>query len=287
MRRWLMRLFAVTICGASGCASTIDFVTGERFLSNPVEAVFTPAEEPMWVLENAPEGDRREKAFRDLEEPIHNGGDAAQQAKAVQWVRTGATTDRRALVRLAAIEAAANFKDPQAADILVDAYRNAAFNAPPTTGSADVQPVAGLEKANEVASFTPDTITTIRCRSLAGLGKIQSPKARELLIEVAKQQQTNINPQQNLDSLSLARFNATVGTNETDHQTVRLAAIRSLGEYRNDPAAMQALVEIMESERDVALRSRAHESLEMMSGQSFPADPKPWKEWLNSKQGTR
>jgi HEAT repeat protein len=54
---------------------------------------------------------------------------------------------------------------------------------------------------------------------------------------------------------------------------VRIAAARALGNF-NDPATIQALQEVLKSEKDIALRDSAKDSIELASGIK-----KPWVDW--------
>jgi hypothetical protein len=76
---------------------------------------------------------------------------------------------------------------------------------------------------------------------------------------------------------------ASVGTNETDRLDVRLAAIRALGNYKDDTAAARALVGVLRTEKDVAVRGRAHESLVKITGRDLPPDGQAWADWLEKK----
>ena len=59
----------------------------------------------------------------------------------------------------------------------------------------------------------------------------------------------------------------------------RLQAIRALRKFRQNDSA-DALVYVLETEKDVALRHRATESLQVMTGKSLPAEPVAWREAL-------
>src|SRR5262249_48100282 len=55
----------------------------------------------------------------------------------------------------------------------------------------------------------------------------------------------------------------------------RIAAARALGNFK-DYKAIEALVHVIKTEKDVALIDRAHDSLEACSGQKLPPDMKDW-----------
>ena len=130
-----------------------------------------------------------------------------------------------------------------------------------------------------VSQFTPDTVTTIQCRVLEALGRHRSPESLTLLVQVAstpteKPKASGIEPAGGL-SLALAG-----GASEPDRTAVRLAAIRSLGNYDKDQTAIRTLVGVLQVEKDVAVRGRAHESLVKITGQDLPPDGEAWAKWL-------
>ncbi len=118
--------------------------------------------------------------------------------------------------------------------------------------------------------FTPELNTVIRQQALAGLEQMANPEVRDLLIRVARQ------PSAATDS-SLSDRQQT--------QDERLAAIRALSQY-NQYDSIEALVYVMETEKDVALRARAHESLKTATGKNLPADAKAWRELLDNPRQT-
>jgi len=83
----------------------------------------------------------------------------------------------------------------------------------------------------------------------------------------------------------VAKYGPEVGTG-MDRIDVRLAAIRALGQYDRDPTAIRTLVTILKTDRDVAVRGRAHESLVAITGHDLPADGNAWQAWLD-KGGKR
>lgn len=274
--RMMMAALGTFALGITGCAGTYDMVTSQRFRADPFGTVFRSSD-PVKVLESNPEGDERVRAMRDLKEPLKNGGSEADQEKVIAILRTSATTDRRALCRLAAVQKLAQFEDKRCTPILLAAYQNAPFDAPPEPGQDLTQ--AGMRPGRLSAStFTPDTVTTLQCTVMQSLGKHRNPEALNLLCEVA------VNPGVKKSStVEPAGFlGEHMGPTESDRMDVRLAAIRSLGNYEGDLKAARVLVSIMEKERDVAVLGRTHEALVSITGQDLPADPKAWIEWSNS-----
>ena len=61
---------------------------------------------------------------------------------------------------------------------------------------------------------------------------------------------------------------------------VRVAAIRSLGKY-SQYESTETLLHLFKTEKDVAVRDRAYESLQVATGKHLPADPKAWENLLH------
>jgi hypothetical protein len=116
--------------------------------------------------------------------------------------------------------------------------------------------------------FPPETNAVIRQQALTALGETGSPKARDLLVKVVgepppAQDTTEVEKQQVMDC--------------------RLAAVRALGKYSHKDVT-ETLVKVLQSEKDVAMRDRAHESLVAATGKNLPPDPKKWEEVLHQQQ---
>jgi HEAT repeat protein len=111
-------------------------------------------------------------------------------------------------------------------------------------------------------AFTGELNTIIRQQALASLEQTGQPEARRLLIQVAR------SPSSALESPLTDR-----------QQTLdeRLAALRALGKYPQSDS-IETLVHVLESEKDVALRARAHESLVQVTGKNLPADARAWRD---------
>ena len=69
---------------------------------------------PLLVLRDSSDGDKRAKALRALREPKQYGGGDAEQEAIVSILTTAATTEKQPLCRLAAIQSLGHFKDPRA-----------------------------------------------------------------------------------------------------------------------------------------------------------------------------
>jgi len=270
--------------GLTGCAGTYDLVTSQRFKERPFHTLFT-SEDPIEVLEKVQEGDDRVRAMRKLKEPRENGGTAAQQDRVIAILQASATTEKRPLCRLAAVETLGRFKDPRAGQILIAAYHNAPNDAGPaaSVGSPEgVTPaaVSGLAIKGAMSTFTPETVTTLQCRSLEAIGKAHSADGLQLLLQVATAPTERPKAGGVQTAGALVSLEATNLPSEGDKIDVRLAAIRALGNYEKDPAATRALVGVLRADKDVAVRGRAHESLVKITGQDLPADGQAWANWL-------
>ena len=70
--------------------------------------------------------------------------------------------------------------------------------------------------------------------------------------------------------------------NEADRQETldrRITAVRGLAKFK-DPEATAALAYVLKSEKDVAMRDRAHESLQACTGKRLPPDSPQWAAYL-------
>jgi HEAT repeat protein len=271
--------------GLAGCASSYDLLTSQRFKERPFHTLFT-SEDPIEVLEKVQEGDDRVRAMRNLKEPRENGGTAAQQDRVIALLQTSATTEKRPLCRLAAVETLGRFKDPRAGQILIAAYHNAPHDGGPaaSVGSPElVTPaaVSGLAIKGALSTFTPETVTTLQCRSLEAIGKTRTPDGLQLLLQVATAPTERPKSRGVEPAGALLSLEATNLPSEGDRVDVRLAAIRALGNYEKDPAAIRGLVGVLRVEKDVAVRGRAHESLVKITGQDLPADGQAWANWID------
>jgi hypothetical protein len=190
------------------------------------------------------DGERRGKALARLPEPASNGGTAQEQEFYLDLLRKAALQDREPMCRLGAIRALSTFKDPRAARILEDVYQ---------------QPKL---------PFTQEFNALIRQQALASLEKLGNQESRHLLIRVARQ------PGPALD---------TSFTDRQQTQDEKLIAIRALGKYKQ-PECAETLVYILETEKDIALRDRAHEALRNATGRDLPADAQAWRAALSGQQ---
>jgi HEAT repeat protein len=284
MARTMWMAAAAAAFGLTGCAGTYDLVTSQRFKERPFHTLFA-SEDPIEVLEKVQEGDDRVRAMRNLKEPRENCGTAAQQDRVIAILQASATTEKRPLCRLAAVEALGRFKDPRAGQILIAAYHNAPNDGGPTAGAGSpegVTPaaVSGLAIKGALSTFTPETVTTLQCLSLEAIGKTRSADGLQLLLQVASAPAERPKLGGVQPAGALVSLEATNLPSEGDKIDVRLAAIRALGNYEKDPSATRALVGVLRADKDVAVRGRAHESLVKITGQDLPADGQAWANWL-------
>jgi hypothetical protein len=103
----------------------------------------------------------------------------------------------------------------------------------------------------------------LRCQSLQALGRQGDPKAVQHLVTVLRQPPAR-------------------GA-ESDKQMVmdeRIAAARALAKF-HDPRAEEALLSILKTEKDIALKDRAHESLQVATGKKLPQDSPEWDSVVN------
>jgi len=221
-----------------GCAGLWDDLTSRDF---SVKAAFVKPD-PLLVLKDSHDGDKRAKALRALHEPKQAGGTDEDQDAMVKILMAAAATEKQPLCRLAAIEVLAHFKDPRAVEGLTTAFYNA-------------------------GNFASDTATVIRCQALTALGQTGNPAAVELLVRVVREPPAE-GP-------------------ETDRQQaldVRIAAARALGNF-NHYQATEALVDVLKTGKDAALRDRAYDSLLASTGQKLPPDAQAWEDFLHQPGG--
>lgn len=114
--------------------------------------------------------------------------------------------------------------------------------------------------------FASEINSIIRQQVLASLEETGSSEARHLLIRVARQP------------------NAT-GSYQERQQVLdeRLSAIRALGKFKQYDAT-ETLLDVLEREKDVALRDRAQQSLRAATGKNLPAEASAWREYLHDSE---
>src|SRR5262249_15640834 len=110
----------------------------------------------------------------------------------------------------------------------------------------------------------------IQCEALKSLGGTGNAAAIDLLARVVREPAAAEN----------------VAEQEKQHWRDRhIAAVRALGHYPQYQSA-EALLHAMQSEKDVAVRNCAYESLQAATGKKLPPDPKAWDELIHSAHYT-
>jgi HEAT repeat protein len=237
-RRLRFRLVCVAAVWAlSGCASFWDDITSRDF---KFKDMFKPAPDPLWVIRNSKDGDKKSRALRSLKEPLQNGGTQQQQDVIVNLLVQSATSDTQPLCRLAAISSLQEFKDPRAAQALMDAY----------------------ERASYFQRDRPEAMETIQEQALRALGVNGNPVAVDMLVRILKAPPGSGPSGDKLNDLSQ-----------------RICAIRALAHFPQYQAA-EALISVLRTEQDVALRDRATEALRKITGQDLPANAEAWSDFM-------
>jgi HEAT repeat protein len=232
--------------GLCGCAGFWDDVTSRDF---EVRSLFVKPN-PLVVLRDSTDGDRRAQALRALKEPKQNGGTDEEQELVVRVLTTAVTNERQALCRLAAISTLGSFQDPRAAEALERAYYQA---------------------AEEYRShrYPLETATAIQCQALTALGRTGNEKALPVLVRVVGDRQQVEDGSSKEVQLAL---------------DLRITAARSLGNFKQHQAA-EALVRVLQTDKDVALRDCANSSLVQITGKELPPDPQSWSAALQAPEG--
>jgi hypothetical protein len=245
-RRWLAGGLAAGLAGLGLCGCvTWDDATCRDF---HMKDFWAKPPDPLVVLKDSTDGDKRAKAFRALKEPKLNGGTDQDQDFVLTMLATAAVREKRYYVRLEAMRKLGEFKDPRAVPALVEAYYQA-------------DSLLGNDGRDH--TVTKGLISTFRCEVLRGLGNNGSPAAVDLLVRVLNQGE--------------------VKGPEVDERMVldeRIAAARALKSYPNYRST-DALVLVLKNDKDVALRDSATESLQACTGKKLPADYAAWDELLH------
>ncbi|HEY1860067.1 MAG TPA: HEAT repeat domain-containing protein [Gemmataceae bacterium] len=128
----------------------------------------------------------------------------------------------------------------------------------------DPRAVKGLEDAYyKAAVFPTDTAHNIRVASITALGNTKNPEAVPILVRLVRQKPVEGSEQekrQNLDE--------------------RIAAAHSLGNF-SQYQATEALVAVVQSDKDIALRDCAYDSLKTITGKDLPPEPQAWADFLH------
>jgi PBS lyase HEAT-like repeat len=128
-------------------------------------------------------------------------------------------------------------------------------------------PAALVEAYYSADYFKPDYASTLRCEALKGLGQNGNPAGMDLLIKVVREAKPT-GPESERRMV----------LDERNH------AARALAHF-SQPQAAEALLFILKTEKDVSLRSNAHESLEVCTGKKLPLDAQMWDDQLHKQPG--
>lgn len=114
-------------------------------------------------------------------------------------------------------------------------------------------------------SKTPDLATRIQCAALTAMGQTGNPEVVPFLVEKLRE------PPAERSDFAQQRNDRCI------------AAARALGQF-HDYQATEALARVLQDKKeDVALRDRAHESLQLATGKNLPQDYQAWDEFLHPK----
>jgi hypothetical protein len=193
--------------------------------------------DPLVVIRDSNDGFRRAQALGELKEPLQNGGNARDQEAILAILGKAAKDEYEPYCRLAAIRTLGRFHDPRAARTLEEVYRQ--------------RPLP----------FTPEINSLIRKESLVALENTHDPQAQKLMILVARQ--PGPPPDASL-------------TDRQQTQDEKTVAIRALGKYREAECA-DALKFVLKTEKDIALRHRALQSLGEVTGKNWPESYDAWQ----------
>jgi HEAT repeat protein len=154
--------------------------------------LLTHKDEPLVVLRDSHDGDMRARAYRELQEPkLHGGSDQDQEAM-LKILGTAAKSERSPVCRVAAIETLGKFKDPRAADALVEAFTSPINfgDKSPVVRIAIVRSLAeigdpkGVGVLTQALAFGPEM--DVRITAAEGLAKFQTSESTTALLRVLR-----------------------------------------------------------------------------------------------------
>ncbi len=194
---------------------------------------------------------------------LRDSVDGNQRAKALASLREprqhgGSDADQDAVVKIL-VSAATQDRQPWC--------RWAAISSLATF--KDPRVADGLRDAYYAAGgFTPEIATVLRCQSLEALGGVGNPASVDFLVKVLREPPVE-------------------GAEQDKQQKTdeRIAAARALGHF-NHYQSTGALVDVLRTEQDVALRKSARDSLASATGVDLPPDAAKWDEVLHRPDGT-
>jgi hypothetical protein len=191
---------------------------------------------------------------------IKNSQEGDARAKALRSLKeptqTGGTPEQQEAIMAVLLYSASSEPNALCRMAAVDALRK----------FKDPRAVEGIKDAYyKAGTFGPETAGVLRCQALQALGETGNPAAVDTLVRVLREppvEGPEVDRQQKLDE--------------------RIAAARALGHF-NQYQANAALVEVLRTEPDVALRSRAHESLQAATGKHLAPDAQAWGDVLHGR----
>lgn len=198
--------------------------------------------DPWQVVLTTKSADRKAKFIPLLQEPLQNGGTQVQQDDMVNLLIAMSQNDPAPVCRLQAIHKLGEFKDPRRVEALQKAYYSASNLG---------------EKDKDVAS-------QVRQQALRALAETRDPVAQAELIRVAR---------------AAAKENTQVDEQMTLEE--RLTAVRGLANFRGREVN-DAMLQILRTEKDIALRDRARRTLETITGRQLPDDAQAVEQALNA-----
>jgi hypothetical protein len=229
-----------------GCADFWEDITSrDEPFSQRCKEVFSKPD-PLVVLRDSTDGDRRAKALRRLTEPKQRGGTDSEQNMVVEILSKTAASDPQPLCRLIAIEKLGHFKDPRVAKALEAAFYG----------------------VDTIPSQFADLTTRIQCQAISSMGECGNPEVIPLLTQVLKE------PPADRSDEALHR---------NDRCT---AAARSLAHFNEAQATEALLHVMQNKKEDIALRDCAYTALEKATGKNMPNDPQAWEDFLHPKDGS-
>ncbi len=260
LSRWLLVPLALSTGALGGCSLSWDDITSRDY---HFKDAFKKAPEPLWVIQNSPDGDKKARAFRALKEPLQNGGTQQEQDVVVRLLVWTAANDPQAVCRMAAIDALRRFHDPRAVQGLVDAYYHA-------NGLAEGVASRTVRTDPTQQGFPQDTESVIKTVALTALGDVaavQDAQGQAVAVKLL------------VDALVAAAPEKNVGE-QLQSLDERLAAARALGHYPQYQST-EALVKVLRTTPDVAVRNGARDSLVKITGKDLPPDAQAWEDFLH------
>jgi hypothetical protein len=261
-------ILGVLLIGSCGCANFVDTITARDFKINDL---WSRPPDPLTVLQTSTDGAKRGQALANMKEPLTHGGTQEQQELYIKILVEKATKNPppksldprnpfppnidpdtiEPLVRLGAIRALGDYKDPRAAVALSEVYQ----------GKDPTKMPPGVVQGP--LPFLPQMTNHIKMQALDALARTGSPIARDLFIVMAETPGPD------------PRKSSAEDQNQTNDE--RLAALRGLARF-HDQKVLNALVGVLESERTYAqVRDVAWQSLKQITGKNLPPKAEDWR----------